>query len=192
MGIFHLGKIDNLSRRLRLARAKAKSSLVSLVNPRDGERTDNRRACGHPLRTDELVECVLKSGIRSADAIGVLNDRFAVGEKTSHSKGHRDGMIAQAVVYLDNLCAHDAQIVRDGGDAIGFFNAQFLGVANNGGATGERAGDSENGQLVDELRDFFPLDDGALERRASYLNDAAMLELIDILNRFAHLSAHSN
>src|ERR1700730_5340943 len=108
MGIFHLGKIVILSGRLRLARAKAKSSLLSLVDPRDGKRTDDRCACGHPLRTDELVERVLKAGIRSADAIGVLDDLRPVGKKPSHSKGHRDAMIAKTG---DARCAQRSRSV---------------------------------------------------------------------------------
>ena len=37
----------------------------------------------------------------------------------------------------------------DGSDAIGLLNAQFLSMADDGGAGGERAGYGQNGKLVD-------------------------------------------
>ena len=101
-------------------------------------------------------------------------------------------MNLEAIVHLDDLRAHDPQIVRDGGDAIGFLHPQFLGVANDRGAAGERAGHRQNRQFVDQLRNFFSLDDGAFERRAGDFDDAARLELIDIFDGFAHLRAHAH
>src|SRR5207244_13281617 len=97
----------------------------------------------------------------------------------------------ETVISLDELRANDAQIVRDGGNAIGFLNPQLLRMANDGCAIGQRTGDREDGQLVDELRHFFSLNNGAFERDARDFDDSTRLELIDIFDGFAHLRAHS-
>ena len=101
-------------------------------------------------------------------------------------------MNLETIIQLDHLRAHGAQIVRDRGDAIGFLDAQFLGLPDDGRAAGERAGHGEDRQLIDQLRNFLALDDGAFERRAGDLHRPARLDLIDILDRFAHLRAHAN
>ena len=95
----------------------------------------------------------------------------------------------ETVIPLDDLRAHDAQIVRNGGNAIGFLNPQLLRMANDGCAIGQRTSDREDGQLVDELRHFFSLDNCAFD--ACDFDDSARLELIDIFDGFAHLRAHS-
>ena len=66
----------------------------------------------------------------------------------------------QTIFQLDDLRSHRAQIVRDRRDAIGFFYAQFLGLTNNRRAARERAGHGEHRQLIDQLRNFFSLNDG--------------------------------
>ena len=104
---------------------------------------------------------------------------LAFREHAGDRESHRDAVIAktgkpravqrsaamdfQAVVQLDNLRAHRAQIVRDRGDAIGFLDSQFLRVADDGGALGERAGDRQDRQFIDQLRNFLSLDHGRLE-----------------------------
>ena len=82
--------------------------------------------------------------------------------------------------------------MRDRGDAIGFFYAQFLGMPNNRRAAGERARDSENRQFVNQLRHFFSLNDGPFQRRARDFDRSARLELIDVFDCFAQLRAHAN
>ena len=101
-------------------------------------------------------------------------------------------MNLETIIQLDDLRAHGAQIVRDRGDAVGFFDAQFLRLADSGRAAGERASHREDRQLIDQLRNFLPLDDGAFERRAGNLHRPARLDLIDILDRFADLRPHPN
>src|SRR5437667_12237669 len=96
----------------------------------------------------------------------------------------------ETVIPLDDLRAHDAQIVRDGGNAIGFLNPQLLRLANDGCAIGQRTGDREDGQLVDELRHFFSLNNGAFERYARDFDDSTRLELIDIFDGLAPSRAH--
>ena len=98
----------------------------------------------------------------------------------------------EAVAQFHDLRAHRAQIVRNGGDAVGFLDSQFLGVANDGRAVGKRAGDSENRQFVDQLRDFLSLNNGGFETRAGNFQNAARFDLVDVLDRFAHLRAHAH
>ena len=69
----------------------------------------------------------------------------------------------EAVSQFDDLGAHRAQIVGNRGDPVGFLDTQFLGVPDDGGAVGKRAGDSENRQFIDQLRDFLALNDGGFE-----------------------------
>ena len=80
----------------------------------------------------------------------------------------------------------------NGRDAISFFDAQFLRVTNNSGAGGERTGHSQGRKFVNELGNFFSLNNGAFERRARDFDYAAVLQLFDIFDRFAHLRAHAN
>ena len=80
----------------------------------------------------------------------------------------------------------------DRGNPIGFFDAQFVGMADNGCAVRERAGDGQDWQLIDQLRNFFPMNDRAFERRAGHFDNAARFQLIAIFDCFAHLRAHSH
>ena len=120
-----------------------------------------------------------------------MHDRLALREQAGDSKRHGDAMIAktrdarapqrgrpmnfESVVHLDDLRAHDAQIMSDRSDAIGFLDPQFLGVPDDGGAGGKRSGDRQRRKFVDELRHFFSLNDGAFERRSGNFDYAAML-----------------
>src|SRR6202047_1921478 len=65
-------------------------------------------------------------------------------------------------------------------------------MANNCCAVGQGASDRDHGQLIDQARDFFSLNDGALEWRPRNLGDAARLDLIDIFDSFAYLRPHSH
>src|SRR5712691_7564915 len=98
----------------------------------------------------------------------------------------------EAVVEFHDLGAHRTKIVRDRGDAISFLHAQFLGMTNDGGAAGERAGDSENRQLIDQWRNLFSLDDRSFEVRADDFQSPARLDLIDIRDRLADLRTHAH
>ncbi len=55
---------------------------------------------------------------------------------------------------------------------------------------GERAGDGENRQFIDQARHFLPLNHGCLEVRAGDLDDPARFHLVDVLDCFANLRAH--
>ncbi len=101
-------------------------------------------------------------------------------------------MNLEAIIQLDDLRPHGAKIVRDRCDAIGFFDPQFLRLPDGGRAAGERAGHGENRQFIDQLRNLFALDDCPSERRTGNLHSAARLDLVDILDRFAHLRPHAN
>jgi hypothetical protein len=57
----------------------------------------------------------------------------------------------QAVFELGDLGAHGAQVLRDQRDAVGFLDAQFLGVADADAAAGEGRDGRQHRQLVDEL-----------------------------------------
>src|SRR5438552_15558732 len=119
-----------------------------------GKRTDDRRAGAGSSRTHELLQGFFESGIRFTNTLGVLNNCFAVGKKSSHRKGHRNSMIAktrqssaaqrrrpvdlETVIQLNDLHPHATQIVPDRGDAIGFLDAQLVGVADNCRAVGQR------------------------------------------------------
>src|ERR1700737_1155452 len=108
------------------------------------ERANNWCARAHPAWVHKIVQSFFESWIRSADAIGILNNRFAIGKQSRNRESHGDAMIAearktrsaqwgwsvnfQAIVELDHLRAHTTQIVGDGRDAISFLDAQFLGM----------------------------------------------------------------
>ena len=82
--------------------------------------------------------------------------------------------------------------MRDSRNAIGFLHAQLFGLPNNRSSTRERAGDSQDRQLIHQLRNFFSLNDSSFQWRARNFNRAARLELIDIFDGFTQLRAHAN
>ena len=96
----------------------------------------------------------------------------------------------EPVLQLDDVRAHRPQIMCDRRDAIGFLHSQLFGLANDRRPAGERARHSQDRQLVDKLRDFFPLNHGAFERRARHFHGAARFHLIDVIDRFPHLRTH--
>jgi hypothetical protein len=59
-----------------------------------------------------------------------------------------------AVVVFGDGDAEGAQVGGHGGDAVGFLDAQFVGVADFGVALGQRAGHGDDGQFVDDVGDF--------------------------------------
>src|SRR5260370_12557636 len=171
------------------------------------QRTNNWRAYLHPLRIGELFKHYFESWIRFTNAVGVLNNRFAICKESRDGKCHRSAMIAETrhacsvqgrwtmnfetISHFGNLRAHSAQIVRDCGDAIALFHTQFLGMANDRCTICQGACYCQYRQLVNELRHFFALNDGAFERDTRNLDNSARLKLTDIFNGFAHLRAHS-
>src|SRR5438445_2535766 len=64
-------------------------------------------------------------------------------------------------------------------------------MPNNCFAVCQGARNRQNRQLINKLWYLLALDDGSLERGASDLYNAARFNLIDILNRLAHLRTHA-
>ena len=96
----------------------------------------------------------------------------------------------KAIVHFSYLRSHGTQIVRNCGDAIAFFHAQFLCVANNRLAVRKSAGDCKDRQFINKLRHFLTLNDSALKRETGDFDNSARFDLIDVLNGLAHLRAH--
>lgn len=71
-----------------------------------------------------------------------------------------------AVFEFLDLGTHGAEVVDDGGDAIGFLDAEFAGVADGGFALGEGGGDGDDGDFVDEVGDFLWEEGGSGEGSA--------------------------
>ena len=65
-------------------------------------------------------------------------------------------------------------------------------MANDGGAVSQGTCHGENGKFVDQLCHFFALNDGTFEHRTCYFNNAARLQLIHVLDRFAYLRTHAD
>ena len=90
-------------------------------------------------------EVVGEAGVGSVDAVGVVDHGFALGEKPGDGEGHGDAVIAMgidfrafewlpavddhAVLELLHIGSHFPEVIDGGGDAVGFFYAQFAGVA---------------------------------------------------------------
>ena len=82
--------------------------------------------------------------------------------------------------------------MSDCGNAVGFLHPQFLSLADDGGAVGKGASHRQHRKLVDQLRNFFSLNNGAFQHGTRYFHDAAWLELIHIFDRFANLGSHAD
>ena len=120
------------------------------------------------LAFGDQVEQVEELGEADGGGFGALNQGFTFGAEGGNAEGHGDAVVAagiddgsvellaagdiEAIFELFNFCAHGAKIACDEGDAIGFLDAQFLGVANANAAAGVRADGGEDGKFVDELR----------------------------------------
>src|SRR5205807_6151930 len=116
-------------------------------------RAHDRRRRAYASPTYEPIQSFFNSGIRFWNAVCILDNCFTVGKKSGNGESHRDSMIAkagqsraaqrrrpvnlEAIVELDDLHTHRAQVLRDRGNAIGFFDPQLVGVTNDGGAAGE-------------------------------------------------------
>ena len=122
-------------------------------------------------------EVMGESRVGSVYAVGVGDDGFPLCEQAGDGEGHRDAVVAEtvnhravewlaavdfhAVFELLNLGSHRAQAVDDGGDAVGFLDAQFLGIADDGAALRERGGDGDDGNFIDKICDFLEENGGA-------------------------------
>src|SRR5437762_11937194 len=79
----------------RGARAEASARLFFSRGCRN-QRSNDGCAATHSPRTHEFFQILFKPGIRIADAFGILNDGFAVGEKSGHRECHGNAMISEA------------------------------------------------------------------------------------------------
>ena len=59
-----------------------------------------------------------------------------------------------AVLELLDHGAHGAEVVDHGGDAVGFLDAQFAGVADDGAALGQCGGHGDDRDFIDEIGHF--------------------------------------
>ena len=94
-----------------------------------------------------------------------------------------------AIVELDHLGTHGAEVVDHGGDAVGFLDAQVAGIADEGAATGQGGRHGEHRDFVDEVGDFLGQKSGAGQRRTVDLNVANGLAS-GMLVRFYHVCPH--
>ena len=76
-------------------RAEASARLIFHRRGRD-ERADDGRAAASFSRTHEFIQIFFEPRIGFANALRVLNNCFAVGEKPGHGERHCDAMIAEA------------------------------------------------------------------------------------------------
>ena len=95
-----------------------------------------------------------------------------------------------AVLELLHIGSHFTQVLDGGGDAVGFLHAQFAGVADVGVALGQRSGDSDDGDLIDEVGDFLGQQGGAFQRRAVEL-DVSDRFALGVVEDFRHVRAHA-
>ena len=65
-------------------------------------------------------------------------------------------------------------------------------MADDGRTASQGTCYGENGKFVDQLCHFFPLNDSAFEHRTCDFHDAARLQLIHVLDRFAYLRTHAD
>ena len=59
-----------------------------------------------------------------------------------------------AVLELFYFAAHAKQVVDDGGNAIGFFHAQFLGITDDRFPLRQGRSHSDDRNFIDEIRNF--------------------------------------
>ena len=147
-----------------------------------------------------------EAGVGGIDAVGVVDDGLALGEKPGDGEGHGDAVIAvrvdlgalerlpavdrHAVLELLHIGSHFTQVLDGGGDAVGFLHAQFAGVADVGVALGQRGGDGDDGDLIDEVGDFLGQQGGAFQWRAVEL-DVSDRFALGVVEDFRHVSAHA-
>ena len=112
-----------------------------------------------------------ESWVASFDAGGVFDEGAAFGEEPEDGGGHGDAMVAmafdlssdksaaaldeEAVRFFFDGNTEEAKVLRDDGEAIAFFMAEFTGVTDFGDSSGESGGGGENRNFIDEIGDFF-------------------------------------
>ena len=122
---------------------------------------------GWPLADGEFVEPVKELGEADAGGFGALDFGVSGGAEGGDRKGHGDtvvvagvdrgavqGLVAgdvHAVFVFGDFGAHGAEASYDEGDAVGFFDAEFFGVADAEAVGGVRGDGGEDGEFVDEL-----------------------------------------
>ena len=147
-----------------------------------------------------------KSWIGGVHALGVLDDGFAFREKACYGESHGDAVVAvaidhggvqrlptfdfHAVFELLDLGSHSAEVVDDGGDAVGFFDAEFLGVADDGATLGQCCRNGDDWNFIDEVRDFIDENRGTGEGGAVEF-DVADGFACGLVNDFRHVRAHA-
>ena len=135
-----------------------------------------------------------------------MDHGLALGEKPGDRERHGDAVIAvridfgafefaaavdgHAVLELLHIHSHFPQIFHSGGDAVRFLHAQLARVADVGGTLGQRGGDGDHGDLVDEVRDFLGQQRGAFQRRAVDFDVADRLA-VRVVEDFRHVRAHA-
>src|SRR5207247_10268306 len=80
----------------RCAAQRGVPTISAFLRRSGTEGTDHRSADLHPFRIGELFKHRFESGIRLANAFGVLNNGFPISKQTRYGKRHRDTMITDA------------------------------------------------------------------------------------------------
>ncbi len=99
-------------------------------------------------------------------------------------------MDRHAVLELLHLGPHFPEVLDGGGDAVRFLHAEFAGVADVRVTLGQRGGDGDYRDLVDQVRDFLGQQGRALERCAVDLDVANRLASGAVFD-FGHVRAHA-
>lgn len=113
------------------------------------------------------VEEIEEFGEADGGGFGALDEGFTFGAQRGYAEGHGDAMISagvddgsvqllssrdvQSIFKFFHLGAHGAEISRDESNAIGFLDAEFLGIADADAAAGVGADGGEDGKFIDEL-----------------------------------------
>ena len=97
-----------------------------------------------------------------------------------------------AVLGFPDARAHQFQIADHGTDSVRFLNAQFFRIADDCAAFSERSSHGEDGQFVDHIRDFAPLDDGAMKRATPDFDRAHLFDLVEFFDVLAVPRAHAD
>ena len=75
------------------------------------------------------------------------------------------GGMAVAPHHLAAQAARD--VLRDGGNAVRFLHAELGGIADEGFPTRQGTSNRQDGQFVDNVRDFSAADDGGVQITAT-------------------------
>ena len=131
---------------------------------------------GHPqpytirksaLTLGDQVEEIEELGEADGGGFGALDEGFTLGAESGNAEGHGDAVVAagvdggaveglaagnvEAVFEFRYFSAHGAQILYNQGDAVGFLDAEFPGVADADAAAGVGGDGCKHRELVDEL-----------------------------------------